>query len=74
MEDIDDEIEIISRPTKSKPRNEDPRSILSDKDRYQPHPSPLKEISAISVISRRDQSARDHNSSPMGLDERTSKV
>ena len=40
MEDIDDEIEIRSRPTKSKPRptNEEPRTMkLADKvDRKKP--------------------------------------
>lgn len=61
MEEIDDEIEIVSRPTKSKskPRhNDEPRTMkLSEKhDRKKiTHPSPPKEIKTISVISRRDQ-------------------
>jgi hypothetical protein len=72
MEDIDDEIEIRSRPTKSKPRptNEEPRSMKLaekvDRKKTTNHPSPPKEIRGISVIKR-----RDHQSSVMGsrLDE-----
>lgn len=61
MEDIDDEIEIISRPTKSKPRptNDEPRNMKPSEKAKKANrkPSPLQEIKAISVIGRREYSA-----------------